>query len=209
MARSRVIDRGTLSRGLRDDVQFFEREAQRAAREAAMRATSVSRERFLSRLSGRSTVAPRPGRPTTQGTFADHIEWTPVADGHRVSAQVGRLQRVAPYWLIQEIGTGKSAKIASGGLGHLRGGQGRSGPRESGNVRVRSQAGRRIPSGLVWSGNSVGQDQIVPGPAERPITIRREIRGKHYLRTGGRAGFRRYEASMLNAAEKAFGRRRR
>lgn len=112
---------------------------------------------------------------------------------------------MAPYWLIQEIGTGMSAKVAAGGLGGLRGGQGRSGPRAAGNVRVRSQVGRRIPSGLVWSGNRVGQDQIVPGPAEAPIVIRREIRGKHYLRTGGRAGFRLYEREMDDAFRRAFG----
>lgn len=208
--RSRLIGRGgALGADLRDDINYFERESKQAARTAAMRATSSSRARFLSRLQGRPTTAPRPGRPTTQGAFADHIEWSPVGHGHRVSAQIGKLQRVAPYWLVQEIGTGSSAKVATGGLGNLRGGQGRSGPRLSGNVRVRSQAGRRIPSGLVWSGNRVGQDQIVPGPAERPIVIRQEIRGKHYLRTGGNAGFRLYEAELYQAWARAFGHHRR
>lgn len=207
MARSRIIDRGSLGKGMRENIDWFDRMARRAASEAAARATEKSRARFISKLGNettsgrrgpRPTVAPRPGRPTTQGAFASHIEWALVGDGHRVSAQAGKLQRAAPYWLVLEIGTGSSAKVATGGLGQLRGGQGRNAPREAGNVSVKSQVGRRLPRSLHWSGTT-GTDQLIPGPSMKPLTIKEEIKGKHYLREGGNAGFRRYEAELDRA----------
>ena len=201
----RLIDHQTLSGGMARRTQSFERQARRAAHHAATRATDASRARFLGRLSGRPTTKPRPGRPTTRGAFADHVAWRPIDGGHRVGVDVVELQRVAPYWLIQEIGTGMSAKVAHGGLGRLRGGQGRSGPREPGNVKIKSQVGRRIPSGLVWSGSRVGQDQIVPGPQTAPIVIRSEIPGKHYLRTGGNRGFALYERELEQIFFHEFG----
>lgn len=113
------------------------------------------------------------------------------------------LQRVAPYWLIQEIGTGKNATVEAPG----RGQQGAQAIMHDvlhvGPVKVKSQAGRKIPSGLVWSGTG-GNDQIVPGPRTQPITIRREIEGKHYLRTGGKQGFNRYTVELENAFRNAF-----
>lgn len=202
---ARLIDRQTLTRGLKAEIDAFEDMTARSARRAARVATQSSQQRWRSKLSKRATTGPRPRRPTTQGTFANFISWQPVADGQRVSAQVGKLAKVAPYWLIQEIGTGKSAKVAVGGKGRLRGGQGRDGPREQGNVSVKPQAGRPIPSGLVWGGNNPKTDQIIPGPRRKPIVIKEEIKGKHYLRTGGNAGFAVFHQDLGNDFRSAFG----
>jgi hypothetical protein len=207
MARIRFIDRQTLNRGIVRDLEVFDRGVRAATRVAAEVATSSSQKRFTTRLSKRPTIGPRPTgtRPTTQGTFASHIQWRPIAGGSRVGVAIGKLQNAAPYWLIQEIGTGNSAQVRTpGAAAQARGGQGRDGPRIKGNVSVKSQAGRRIPSGLVWSGNSPGRDQIIAGPWRQPITIRHEIEGKNYLRTGGRSGFAAYERGLDNAFDNAF-----
>jgi len=210
----RFHNRQTLAGGIWRRGQQLERAEREIAQAAAMQATAKSRARFTSKLGvgaygsggkGRPTVAPRPGRPTTQGAFASHIAWSPSPTG--VEMRVDQLQKVAPYWLIQEIGTGSSAKVARGGLGKLRGGQGRSGPREAGNVSVKSQAGRRLPRSLHWGLGSgkPGTDQLIPGPSIVPMRIREEIRGKHYIQRGGVLGFALYERELEQAFLRIFG----
>lgn len=197
MTRTNLVDRTqALNGGLRRDIRFFEQGVQQAQNEAALHATMTSRARFASRLSGRPVTDPRPGRPTTQGAFANYINWTPDGRGG-VKADTASLQAAAPYWLVQEVGTerGRSAKA-------LRAGP--NGPEVAFVAGVPRQAGRIIPSGLTWSGNT-GNDQIMPGPWRQPITIRREIKGKHYLRTGGKQGFARYERKLEDAFFSAFG----
>lgn len=206
MTRTRLRGQGILRRHLREDVESLERQVRLAQRAAADTATEASRSRFKSKLVGRPSVPPRPGRRTTQGTFPSHIKWVP--DGELVRLSTEELDAVAAeFWLIQEIGTGKTAQMS------------RTGDRPSTSVSVRPQGGRRIPSGLVWSGvarpaqgldgkraeGPGGHDQIVPGPWGQPITIRREIRGKNYIRTGGNRGFRTYDIALEKAFKKAFG----
>lgn len=197
MARMNLIDRTqALSGGLRRDIEMFELGINRARNEASRVATEKSRARFTSRLGKRPLTDPRPGRPTTRGTFANYINWVPDSRGG-VRADIGSLQAVAPYWLVQEVGTerGRSARA-------LRATP--DGPEVAFVAGVPRQAGRVIPSGLVWSGQT-GNDQIVRGPWRQPITIRREIKGKHYLRTGGKQGFAHYERLLEKAFFNAFG----
>ena len=192
-----IDQRQALNRGLRRDIEHFETGLNQARHEAAARATERSRNRFTRLLSGRPTTDPRRGRPTTGGTFASYINWVPDSRGG-VQADIVSLQAAAPYWLVQEVGTerGRSARA-------LRAGP--EGPEVAFVAGVPRQAGRVIPSGLVWSGSNPPNDQIVRGPWRQPITIRREITGKHYLRTGGKLGFRHYERVLEKAFFSAFG----
>ena len=205
MGKTRLIKSGVLTRGIATDARIFTEGAHAAARMAAEKATTESREIFNRRLSKRpNTNLARPSRPTTKGKFASHIAWTATKDAERdgFKADTERLSAAAPYWLVQEIGSGASASI-----GKVRGGQGRSGPREKGNITIPKQAGRILPRGLVWSGNNPPNDQIEPrqGRPGPRITIRNEIKGKGYMRIGGNAGFALYKLEMEKAFRRAFG----
>ena len=201
MARSRLIQSRVLTSGLKRDIRKFEDGARKAADNAAERATSVSRATFRSRLSGRPTTnLSRPKRPSTQGAFASHVNWSPKGDGHSVALGVSELEGAAPYWIIQEIGTGKSANINKGSQG--------TGTRAPRSVSVRRQAGRILPRGLIWSGNNPPKDQVEPRqgrPGPRVGVIRNEIKGKGYVRIGGNAGFRLYDRELEEAWRGAFG----
>jgi hypothetical protein len=173
-----------------------------AEQSAAARATQVSQAVFTSGLSPRPVVPARAGRPTTGGAFANDITWTPSGDGVAVD-----YLRLPHYALIQEIGTGQEAAITN----------------PPGAVRVRSQVGRYISANLVWAGGGGahaastgrhGMDQLVwranvsaqqlQNVRSRRIRIRREIKGKHYLRDGGVAGFSAYSSELRRNARRIF-----
>lgn len=141
----------------------------------------------------------------------------------RVRLERGRLDSAAPYWLIQEIGTGKSRRLAE---------ITDKGSQRSVEVAIPSQVGRKISRGLAWenggrlhppSRGRYQKDQLTvssgkvlhsqnqsrrksqPGRAFK-ITIKKEIKGKGFVDTGIRAARLQYRAKMRN--ELTRGRRR-
>jgi hypothetical protein len=174
-----------------------------AEQNAADKATAISRQVFTAGLSPRPVVPARAGRPTTGGAFANEIIWQPTG-GDGIAVDYARLPR---YALIQEIGTGQNANITN----------------PPGGVQVRSQVGRYISANLVWSGGGGAQrptsgrrglDQLVwraqvnseqlQNVRARRIRIRREIKGKHYLRDGGAAGFSALSSELRRNAKRIF-----
>lgn len=180
---------------------------------AADAATEMSRRMSSRFSSGRPLAPPRAGRPTTNGTFATHILWEPGKATGGIKFDLPGLEAVAPYWLIQEIGTGQSAVILN----------------PSGVAAVQSQRGRRIPWSLYWGdapgavptgrmsgkqriANNVGFQQLylVSGLPSGTRSgsggiIRREIRGKHYIQDGGLTGFAVLRDELMSDARKTFG----
>lgn len=185
--------------------------AQIKAREAesALLATQVSRATFTGARIARPLAPARHGRPSTQGLFTDHIEWK--AGGRKanfIDFSTARLKKAAPYYLIQEIGTGHSAVISN----------------PKGIISVRSQVGRTIPFNLYWAkgigGSAVNATTGATGDQlylaadlnaksltkvrSRRKRIRREIKGRHYLQAGGVDGLK-YLGKTLDAdARKIF-----
>lgn len=174
---------------------------------AEQEATTASRAQFHRSLSGRPHVPTREGRPTTGGGFGRIIRWKREerSEGDFVAFQLAELQGRAPYWLIQEIGTGQTATI-------LDTGEGRS---------VKSQRGRLISPNLVWADAQGNYD--VPRGAQNQqlmslqdvknlplrmdlteIRIKKEIPGKHYIRTGGVQANEQYRTSLLDLARRTF-----
>jgi hypothetical protein len=140
-----------------------------------------------------------------------------------VGLDLPKLAADFPPWLVQEIGTGQRAiqsEATAQGAGNPVGR-----PRKNAEYvkSVPSQIGRRISGHLVWAtkggqytapGATSGQQlwlrsQVTGAPVrydakakryERRMEIHREIPGQHFLRDGGRAGFREYRTSVLAAA---------
>lgn len=167
--------------------------ARNSATSAAEVATQTSRATFADWLVGRPLVPERRGRKTTGGDFEMLIAWEADQFGMIRFDQQAMDER-AWYWIIQEIGTGKSAHILSPG---------------GGEIAIPSQKGRALPRGFYW-GNEAGHPADGPGlhnlyPYEvgaayggyantlddngNPVRMKREIRGKHFVRDGGKAGF--------------------
>lgn len=202
-----LTDNGRLRRLIRD-VGRFRAGNERALNRATQEATIRSRATFQSRLSNRPHAPRREGRPTTGGNFAKIIRWDRErrADGTYVAFQLGELEARAPYWLIQEIGTGESATILDLGVGRS----------------VKSQRGRLISPTLTWADaqgnfdvarNGVRNQQLmslrdvknVPlRPDFEQLRIKQEIEGKHYIREGGRHANAQYRASLLELARRMF-----
>lgn len=181
---------------------------QRALNRAAQQATTRSRAVFQGSLSGRPHVPKREGRPTTGGGFTRIIRWQKEQrqSGTFVAFQIEELEGRAPYWLIQEIGTGKAATILDTGEG----------------VSVQSQRGRLISPSLVWA-DAVG-NYDVPRLGSRneqlmslkdvknlplrmdleDIRIKREIAGKHYIQRGGREANEQYRTTLIELAKRVF-----
>lgn len=158
---------------------------------------------------------PRAGRRSTGGQFTSNLQW--VVTGDAVAFDQAAADSKVPYWIIQEIGTGKSATLKQGGQKNPRGR-----PRAGATYvkTVRSQRGRLIPSSLVFASGPGGQytppgagggqqlylrSRIKGVPARRgPMVISREIEGQHFVREGSQAGFRQYRPTVLAAARRAF-----
>jgi len=176
-----------------------------AEQAAAATATAVSRQRFVSRLSGRPPAPTRPGRLSTSGAFASEISWIRTATGGGIEFELARLPF---YALIQEIGTGQSAAILN--------------PR--GSITVRSQVGRTISANLYWASGpgaapsraqrGVHSEQLyyaselnaqaVAAARRRRKRIRREIKGKHFIGDGGAAGYVELRTRLTDEARRIF-----
>lgn len=205
---------GVFEQFIQELASFEQRVAQLAAR-GATTATQVSRERYRSTLSGRPTVAPRSGRPSTGGQLQNLIQWHVNATGDGVRLDVATLSSGAPYWPILEIGTGYSGQMITDAVT-------KSGPVFS----IPSQVGRQISRGLVWATKggvfmpprgSVSSHQIRPisevrrrrprGPVRlfhKPMTITREIKPKHFIQQGGQQGFDVFQVGIYEAAAATF-----
>lgn len=193
--------------------QQFAAAAPNITADAARAATAESRNVFQSRLSGRPAAPPRPGRSTPHGAFAAGIIWSSTGDW--INFDASGLQKIAPaHWLIQEIGTGKEAQILN----------------PPGNVRTKSQRDRPISAFLFWApgpgasvgkgSKNVGQDQLYlaqdvniagfathsrnGGTAHRRGRIRREVKGKHFIKLGGYEGFTVLAEGLIGEAERIF-----
>lgn len=174
---------------------------------AAAEATTVSRATFR-RLEGHRPIAPtRAGRPSTEGHFASDILWEVIANKKLGNVELD-INRLPPYVFIQEIGTGQTARILN----------------PVGTISVRSQYGRAISANLFWAsgpGGAVspartgGRDeqlyyaselnaQSVANSRRRKKRIRREIKGKHFIADGGRAGFVQLERALTDEAKRIF-----
>lgn len=168
-----TLERRTSLAKVRGDVAKFRQANRRIQAQAAAFATGVSQATFRRKLSGRPSVPSRPGRPSTGGSFPRLIRWEPESfDGiDFVQFQIAILENEAPYWLVQEIGTGESGRILDDSLSgvsyrgsqrgaakiqsQIKGGQSPEGG--SGIVSVQSQTGRAISRYLTWAqatGNS-------------------------------------------------------
>jgi len=176
--------------------------------EAAKLATTISRGTYHTRIP-RPVAPPRKGRPTTDGLFADYINWQP-SSAHKgfIDFDTATMKAKAPYFLIQEIGTNRTAKILN----------------PPAVITVRSQIGRTIPYNLYWAAGVGGTavdartgasgDQLylaseinaasLKNVKSRRKRIRREIKGKHYLQAGGAEGFRYLGETLVADARKIF-----
>lgn len=206
-----TVTQSNALRNLERSMRDFTKRHERALNRAVQTATTRSRGTWQSRLSGRPHVPSRPGRPTTGGNFARMISWQRERQGKHqyVAFQKEALEARAPYWLIQEIGTGQSATILDTQTG----------------VSVRSQRGRRISPTLVFAdakgayaspSASRRSDQIrsvsdVKNAPLQPdlegIVIKREIEGKHYIREGGQQANAQYRDTLMTLARDTFRKR--
>lgn len=173
--------------------------------QASKAATDLSRSTFQSLLSGRPLAPPRTGRITTGGTFASNLVWVPDHRNNTIDFDQQRIRARAWYFLIQEIGTGQSARILN----------------PPGTLTVPSQRGRLISPNLFWAAGP-GAAPSAPGRGgaleqlylatdlnnatrrSRRMRIRREIKGKHYLRDGGIEGFRVLSEGLKADAQRIF-----
>jgi hypothetical protein len=181
--------------------------------DAAKEATAESRQIYARWHSGRPIAPPRNGRPTTMGQFGDLLLWERAGNG-LIEFDLAGLKSRAPYALIQEIGTNQSASILNGPM--------------AGSLSVRSQRGRHISAHLMWADaqggtasrpmtgknrsaaqatGSIGMQQLFERPKGsygRAGLIRREIKGKHFIRDGGIAGYDLLRDRLVSDFNKTF-----
>lgn len=205
--------RGNKLVNLQKQVRKFQTAEYNARLSAARTATMESRRAFDNRKNKRvGNVPDRPGR--TGGPLTGAVKWLPRRDSALIMVNAKELDAKSPYWVIQEIGTGKKATISSvnpTGQGLAR----------SSKVRtVKSQKGRRIPGSLVFAdgagkwaipGSATNQQLYrrskvrgVPQWQTQRLVIRREIKPAHFVQSGGTKGFRAYRTSVRAAARRAF-----
>lgn len=209
-----------LNADLKAQVRGFIAAEQNARNAAARLATSRSRGAFRRK---REVVVGRPGR--NSGRMLESIDWAIRPSDGMVALKVATLNKQAPYWIIQEIGTGQRAITRQA-----------NSPRAVGRPKkgatyvktVRPQKGRRIRAGLVFAtrggvfsppGSATGQQlhlrsqvRARPGTplpwsgrgSQAGIVIKREIQGQHFIQKGGESGFRQYRRSTLAAARSQF-----
>jgi len=184
-------------------------------RAAAKTATKTSAATFKAKRPVNSPK--RPGRRFADGKLARHVKWSASPSGSMVELNVKTLDRQAPHWIIQEIGTNQRATLKMGGSKNP---QGRSKSGSSYVKTIRSQKGRRISAGLAFGSRPSGKytpptrkisnQQLYPrknlkgGGPFRPIFIRKEIEGQHFVRDGAKTGFQEYRTSVRAAARAAF-----
>lgn len=205
-------DPAAVMREIYAKIDSFLGDVQTAQVQSAKTATTVT-QRKAKRL--RPIAPPRAGRHGT-GQMAKAAKWRPTKTGQVQFNYLG-MNKDQPHWIIQEIGTNARARVRSGGRPLPKGR-----PRKDATyVRtVKSQKGRIIRGHLVWARGGryippitgrVGNDQLflrqtvqgvphVRGRNLPNIRIQREIKGQHFVREGGRAGFREFRGSVLTAA---------
>lgn len=208
--RSRLVEKFDLVDEVERRLKILTEGNERALQVAARAATEASQARFQRKMSGRPTVDPRRGRPTTQGTFGSYLVWVPekIGKNHYARFQHEDLEAAAPYWLIQEIGTGNTARILDQGRG----------------VAVKSQRGREISPSLTFadatgsyqrpSASRSREDQVVtlqqaknvPIMPRRRIFIQKEIEPKGFIRKGGQVGLSQYRKDLRRLMKQAFDR---
>lgn len=175
-----------------------------AQRRSAAVATNTARSSFKRR---RDLAPVRPGR-SGQGKMTSFIQYARVANESGVALKVKDLDKAAPHWIIQEVGTGNTANISRAS---------EAGPVSYRVMTIPSQKGRIISSGLVFAakGRYVqpqpggGTDALVPigtfpnaRRRTRPLRIKREIEGQGFVKKGSQEGFREYRTSVLAAARR-------
>ena len=204
--------------GLDAAIAAFVAQVDFARYSSARLATQTSRSSYK-RV--RELAPPRAGRQG-HGQMASHIRWRPIGKEASVGLALQDLNAAAPHWIIQEIGTGQKA------VQHVGTRANPTGRPEKGATyvkTVRSQVGRRISPGLVWSSSGTHytpsnyvfkhtqnlwlRSQVKGAPVyfnaktrrtAPGIRIGREIEGQHFIQKGGQAGFREYRQSVLTAA---------
>lgn len=204
---------GLLGRNMTERMNRLLADERDARVAAAKTATQVTQSSFHYKRV--ADAPPRAGRRSTGGQFTSHLNW--VVTGDDVAFDQASADAQVPYWIIQEIGTGKSATLKQGGRKNPRGR-----PRAGATYvkTVRSQRGRLIPSSLVFATSAGGQysppgagggqqlylrSMIKGAPVRRrAMVITREIEGQHFVQKGGQAGFRQYKPTVLAAARRAF-----
>jgi hypothetical protein len=214
--RVELIDNGSLT-NLMKKINKFNRTNDRLLTTAVNQATLQSQQQFQKEL-GNGTGTSRPsiesdpkrGRKSTKGGFTKLIKWRKYK-GY-VQFQRVSLEAAAPYWLVQEIGTGKDAVMYSGDDGGT-------------SINIPSQQGRVIPGSLVWADAQGQYDTPRPGVRNQqlmsykdvigapykqdlePMRIGREIEGKHYIQRGGSVANAAYQTSLLSLAQDLFGKK--
>lgn len=203
-----------LGAALQSRLRSFESSVLTASKASAAIATATSQG---------AVKAIRPGAPPRANRYSglrDALRWRPIGDGDIVGLALTELNQKFPVWLVQEIGTGERA------VQHVAGKPNPSGrpAKDATYIKtVRSQRGRRISGALVFAdrggnfsppGAAHGQQlhlrsQVKGAPVRfdrttnrraANIVIEREIKGQHFVKKGGQAGFREYRESVLAAA---------
>lgn len=219
-----VADNGVLRRKLTARCTKLVQADRAAQKAAAAEATAATRAAFTLRRP--SNVPARRGR-LASGQMLRSLHWSA---GSEVVFDIAEADKDAPFWIIQEIGTGKSATLRRGGQANPRG---RPAVGATYVRTVPSQTGRAIPGSLVWASGPSGRysrpgsarDQQLylrgriksapqrpgldaflrkPKTAGRAIRITNEIHGQHFVQQGGTKAFREYRVSVLAAAQRAF-----
>jgi hypothetical protein len=225
MPSLKVSVQNRFRRDIADRLDLLLRNEKQARQRAAQFATQETQDAF--RYLRPHDATRRPGRSfSTGGRFPSFLRWKATAEGVAFDAQ--QANRQVPYWIIQEIGTGQSARIRRAGESVS---QGRPTREEAAvrSPRIPSQRGRLISPGLAF-GTREGGTYTPPGAAtgqqlylrsrlsgsnlsfvdqgrrqqQHQLVIRREIEGQHFVQKGGKEGFRQYRTSVLAAARQAF-----
>lgn len=223
MATFQASARGNRFLNMQRTLQTFTSQVAALEQEAAQVATETSRRAFTSELNlrGRPYAPPRRGRNTTLGSFGNSIVWERLKGGTSGTGNTGAgidIQRLPWYWIIQEIGTNAEAEQLSN---------------PTRTWKVESQVGRRISPALAWaSGPGAGPKPGVIGASGDQLfyvselntakaaagyrvrsartkggggyRIRREIKGKHFLRAGGLAGYANLASNLTDAVRRTF-----
>jgi hypothetical protein len=205
---------GALGPGLHQRLVAFDRAVRAAQQAAAIEATRASRAK-VKRVRDLA-----PARAKRYHGLADAIRWAPLKDGG-VGLASEELSQKFPPWLVQEIGTDQRAVQRIAGRPNPTG---RPTAGASYVKTVKPQHGRRISNyyvfvtgGGLYSKPRQGAhgEALVPRSlaknapvrfdsatrrAAAGIVIQKEIEGQHFIRDGGRDGFREYRTSVLAAA---------
>ena len=193
-------DKGTLS-SLDNRLDRLVKANKSALNKAAFAATKASIAQFNATKSNRPKVASRNKRQTTGGRFPTLLNWKRQSWKNEEYARFQRkpLDTQAGYWLIQEIGTGNTARILD----------------TNEVVKIPSQRGRKIKKAFQFAdvgggyqapgAGRYGSDQIrnirdIKDAPFRPdltgIRIEREIEPKGFVQTGGRIGMQKYRQEI-------------